>query len=275
MSLTDRLSEYLSSHTDESEQINSIKIELVDVDVAIATVNIVTELDESVQNPSTAKEAEEYSNAIRNSRTEEVHIREPDLIESIHRVISDFETKWNVREEVSQDAITIHPTRIVYSNSWGVTARFDIESTNMDWVEEFGPIVTDATQMIDTTESLRSMNVRIMSGGWFKPFDYTIYFATDTPQKYWDGCDTLRDYAEMVSDLDSEVTVEDVLNQDEYESHTHLMNQQDSVDEWFRDFIHETLDEHIESSDAVTVQANQFNTDFDTFEISGVISREL
>lgn len=277
MDSTDRLFETIADETlEENEEIQSIKIELVDVDVAIATTTIIEDITPDAQEPSNSDEAQESLDTLSNSRTEEVQITNTEHIEAIHQIIANFETEWNVHEGVEQDELTVHPTRLVYRGGlWGVTAEFEISDDDMSWVDEFAPLVVEESSMIDTPESLRSMSVRISLGDDLTPFDYTIYFATDEPHTYWANCETLEDYCEMVAEQNDDVTVEEMLEQDEYQSHTHLMNQREPVNEWFRPFVTGLVDDYLSSSDAVTVNPAQFNTDFEEYTLETVISQEV
>lgn len=258
-----------------AERVLSASLQLVDVDEVEATVTYISDVSNNVLNPSDTDELAQHLDELQDSRTATHHITEPEIVQFVHQLIADFETEWETEKDYT-DTVTFEPTTLVYRDSnWGVTAPFEIASDDTFWVDEFGEIVVEESQMIDSAESLRSMSVRISIGADWNPFDYTIYFATDEPHTYWADCETLEDYCEMVAENRDDITVDEMLEKDEYQSHTHLMNNQDGVNEWFEPFVKEIVSTYITSSEAVEVHPTQFNTEFDGYRLTGSIIQDI
>lgn len=94
------------------------------------------------------------------------------------------------------------------------------------------------TSMIPSPESVSSMEAHLSSPtdakGWN---DFTVYYVTETPHKYWADCESVEDYCEMVAEHNENVTLEEMLDKDTYYGHTHLANEnKGDVVSWLREF---------------------------------------
>lgn len=242
-------------------------------DTFLASAVVMDEIDESIKDPSGSDELQEYLDARTESWMNEVEIEDSELSSWVEQTVSEFINSISSSQETT---VTSEPElRFVNQNDlrvlMDVTITPDVESESIDSLRT---VLNETSQMIPSTESLRTMTVRLTDfnydeDDWATPHhDFTIYFATEEPHEYWANCDTLEDYFKMCAKNDEETTVEDMRQKDEYYSHTHLMNDKSDVIDWLEMFTTDIVDEHIFVTDQLTVFPYRLELDFESEDVT-------
>lgn len=261
MSLSNSLNDELDTHISSDEVLRS----------AVLTVLAENTLNAEVFKVNDSAEAGRY----RDSWYETLQIENASLTGAVQARINSFKNSWVSTTDQETTISVGEPEVVKTTDEWQVRAEFSLKSTATEWVSEFGTRAVDASGMIPSVDSLREMNVRIILEDDLQPFDYTIYFATQHPHKYWADCDTLEDYFALVAEQNEDTTIKDIRNKSEYLTHTHLLNNQESVDAWFKHFIRGCISTNFESEDSVTINPGEFRTEFDGYTLSGSIIQSL
>lgn len=226
-------------------------------------------------------EPDEESDLVKNladSQVEDIELTDTALVNAAQAALNSFTNDWIVtnQDQEHTDITVDTPKLVFFRETWGIRADFELSSTNTDWIQDFSQQVTEASPMIDSPDLLREMTVRIALTDDIFPFDYTIYFATDEPHKYWSDCETIEDYFEMAAEHNDNTTIEELRNKDEYLSHTHLMNKQNKINDWFRAFVTGLTTQHFTTNnELIDINPTQFHTEFNGYTLNGSITQDL
>lgn len=201
----------------------------------------------------------------------EVRVEDKDLTEFISKEINLFESNVDVSESVVQ----VSSIELRFSPDLSekrITMPVSIQTTVSDEkIAELRSMLFEVNNAIPSEDSLHTMSVRMMNytKDTKKPpnYDFTIYFTTETPHKYWANCDTLEDYFEMVAKNNDDMTLQDIREEDTYYSHTHMRGD-NKVADWIQDCFKQLIDEHISTSENIEVSNSKFEVQFSKNEIT-------
>lgn len=207
--------------------------------------------------------------------TEEFAVANADIVTQISAQFQGLDTLFETSSEWEFDE---KESVIEYyeDSGWKARRKVEIELQKEEWLNKFAETITDIDTNIPTTESLSEMTVRVSLDSDFRPYDYTIYFETEEPHKFWADCNSLADYCEMVAENNEEITVEEMEQKENYYSHTHLMNTTEKADELMDTLMQPFENFRNDFIESLTVTPYEVTTDFgQTCTIHTAVSIDL
>lgn len=242
-------------------------------DVFRASAVVMEEIDESVSDPSGSDELQDYLDARTESWMVEVEFDNPEVAAWVDATVSEFTDSVSLSSQV--EITSVPELRFVSSDDLRLLMDITITPQEVtDSIDTLRTVLNKTSGMIPSENSLRTMTVRLTDFNydeqdWSTPHhDFTIYFATDTPHEYWANCETLEDYFEMCAENNEDTTIQEIREQDEYYSHTHLMNGKGNIIEWLETFTTDVVAEHTSVTDQITVFPYRLKVDFETEDVT-------
>lgn len=260
--------------SNEEIEIDTIRVEQTDSGNFTATAQVINPTDVDIDDfdINTITDLEQFISVSNESEEVQVQITDMEVTESLHERITTFKQAY-----VTDDTVTLRNPFFFYTRGeWVVQQPITVGPTDsrLEQLLDVAEGVVESSKRIADTTALEHVTCYINESDSHMPYDIEVLFTTDEPHKVWMSMDTLEEWCEFKAERNDDITVEKLLDQNEYMTHVHLMTE--TLDELMSVLTERMLTESVVTNKTVTVVKNRFETNFiDSCELECSIRQKV
>lgn len=141
---------------------------------------------------------------------------------NIQDIIRKYKLELDTKNSQPKPVIEVSDNSIIFKQNCSMEfneAPFDYDSVYESITEIESTPVNDPSEI--TSFSVISPMIEPSRAEGLSP-DLTVDYKVENPHEYWENCETIEDYAEMLAESNNDISKQDVLDRYTYSNHFHL-----------------------------------------------------